>query len=368
MKKVIYSSIIASFLVSKEVMGGGTFDSITSTTTLIERKSPKIFFSLSKVNDTIDIFGVKDTELKGSNLKSSSIGDMSGYSLSIKYPFKKNFMFFLKNERQNIEYYDTKIKNNRIDTFLRYHLMSYKTFFSGFSFDIGFVSNTLNDFQVNDKNSLNSFIKKAFPNKNVSLKYSDGTTKFFGAPFPSPKGYYLAQNNKMTKLKQTPYLSFYNTNDKSLYLRVLTGFNTKSYIFDIYAGYKKTKIKSYIGTTNEIIKYAQDRGITIQTDLDRSEEMYFAGFNHIFIYKKIMIEFNYEYEKFSRDKKLDYIDYNHIVKSFIGYRHKRYIYFIGGKLMLRQFNGQIPYLYNKYTQTTYDHKYGYAVIGVGYRF
>jgi len=40
----------------------------------------------------------------------------------------------------------------------------------------------------------------------------------------------------------------------------------------------------------------------------------------------------------------------------------------GVKLMYRQFNGEIPYLYNTYTQSTFDHKYGYVRFGIGYRF
>ncbi|MNN81568.1 hypothetical protein D3C81_1984060 [compost metagenome] len=36
--------------------------------------------------------------------------------------------------------------------------------------------------------------------------------------------------------------------------------------------------------------------------------------------------------------------------------------------MLHQFNGVIPYLYNKYTKNKYDKKYGYAKVGFVYNF
>ena len=36
--------------------------------------------------------------------------------------------------------------------------------------------------------------------------------------------------------------------------------------------------------------------------------------------------------------------------------------------MFQQFNSSLPYLYNKYTQTQFDKKYGFAKFGLAYKF
>jgi hypothetical protein len=43
-------------------------------------------------------------------------------------------------------------------------------------------------------------------------------------------------------------------------------------------------------------------------------------------------------------------------------------FYVGGKLMSNQFNGEIPYFYTSYTKTTFDHKYGYAKTGLIFKF
>jgi hypothetical protein len=90
-----------------------------------------------------------------------------------------------------------------------------------------------------------------------------------------------------------------------------------------------------------------------------------AGFNYTLEGSKTIYEFGFEYDKFIRDDGLDYIDYNYIFDLSITRLLNEHIALsLGSRIMYRQLNGQIPYLYNKYSQNSYDHKYGYAFAGI----
>jgi len=94
-----------------------------------------------------------------------------------------------------------------------------------------------------------------------------------------------------------------------------------------------------------------------------------AGFNYTLESKDFIYEIGFEYDKFIRDEGLDYIDFNYIIDADISYKlSKQILLFAGAKIMYRQLNGEIPYLYNEYSQTSYDHKYGYTKYGLQYSY
>ena len=73
--------------------------------------------------------------------------------------------------------------------------------------------------------------------------------------------------------------------------------------------------------------------------------------------------------RFFRDDALDYLDSNSILGlDFNWYVTDRLVFTIGGELYHRQLNGIIPFLYNEYTQTTFDHTYGRMNLGIAYLF
>jgi len=182
--------------------------------------------------------------------------------------------------------------------------------------------------------------------------------------------------------------SLINTNDNSKYIRFLTGYYNKNSIFDFYIGYKTTKINTILTLNNlnklkelykelEVFASKYDKDISdskslldeIEQNLARDEKMYMLGMNYTLESKRFIYEFGLEYDKFIRDSGLDYIDFNYVLDMDIAYKYsKNTLLFTGAKILYRQLNGEIPYLYNQYTQTSYDHKYGYARFGVQYSF
>jgi len=327
--------------------------------------------SLLKIDDKIDIFNIKEQEL-GSSSRYDAVGDLLGFNIGARYGITDSLMVSYSRTCQQIDYSSNKIYNHRDDLFLRYNLFQspHSFFNSGISVDVGFEQNRLDDFYLNDLTTINNLIKKILPNKQAEIIHSDGITTVGDDPFPLQEGYYALFDGTTTQLKEKkPYIALVDTYDRSLYFRVLSGFYGSSYMTDFYAGYKRTKINNLVTTTDELIGLAKDAGLNLVKNLDRYEDTLFLGFNHSLAYAKYLFEFNYEFEKFFRDEGLDYIDYNHIINASISYLLTDKLSInIGGKFMYRQLNGQIPYLYNQYTQTSYDHKYGYAKLGVVYSF
>jgi hypothetical protein len=341
-------------------------------TLTIPKGSLSTTLSIQLMNDTIDVLNIKESEFGNSN-KYDAIGDLMGGEVKFKYGITDKLMVGLEASRQDIDYASNTITNNKQDLFFRYNIFQYPLAFlnSGISVDAGFVRNKLDDFYMRDINTINDMIKRRFPNKNAKLRYADGVNAWTGEPFPRAKGYYTIFNGAPDPqpLNNDPYMSLENTKDESLYYRFLTGFYTNSTIIDFYVGVKQTKIKTLINTTQEIKNRGLAKGYDLEKILDRDEIMYMVGFNQTIEKDKFIYELGIEYDRFARDAGLDYIDFNYIVDADISYKlNNKMILFMGGKIMYRQLNGQIPYLYNEYSDTSYDHKYGFARFGIQYNF
>lgn len=305
------------------------------------------------LNDVVDMLNFKSKEFDSST--ANAIGDMDGYKAKLTYGISDNLMVRYTIARENFEYSGNKIKNTMNEIFIRKNLFQ-KDSFSGVSFDIGAISNQLGDYYISDIDDINELSKRYYPEKDYKLELSNNSL-------------YAISGNNTTTLYYNPWVGLEDTNDMSFYCRAITGLNSKNKILDLYVGIKKTKINNKIVANQELVDVAASYDINIEKNLARDEIMYFTGVSGSYDGKIFGIEYSYEYNKFKRDSGLDYVDYNHIIDVTLDYKYsKDLVFYTGGRAMYRQLNGQIPYLYNKYTQTTYDHKYGYARAGIIYRY
>lgn len=339
-------------------------------TQTIQKNQIELSLEYALLNDTIDILKLKQSEFGNSTL-ADSVGDLKAYGIKLRYGILEDLMLNATLSKQNILYYDEELSNTKIDIFLRYNIFheSLAYFNSGISFDIGYTSNKLDDFYLSDIDSINLLIQRFVPNQLASLIYSDGTTLLPNNPFPLPEGYYAQFNNIISPLSETPTVSMIETADTSFYTRFLFGFYNKYNIMDFYLGFKKTTIENTLTANQEILALAQAAGFDITRVLDRDESMWFFGFNYSLNAGKFIYELNYEYERFLRESGLDYVNYNHVLQATLSYMITNDLLInVGAKIFYRQLNGEIPYLYNSYTQTTFDHKYGFTTFGVQYKF
>lgn len=317
----------------------------------------------NRINDTIDILDLKQKEL-GSTSNFGSIGDANGLDLSLAYGIDEFYSLFYNYEHLSLNYIDSKLKNNKNDLFAK--VVIYRNpmaFFETFTADIGYVRNSSSNLDIKDSTQLNKMIQKVNPIPGLSIdgsviRYKDNTLTFTDAK---------------TNTAISPFVRIGDLSDSSLYLRLLTGMHYNTNIFDFYAGLKYTSINTQITVepkSNTRLQSILKNGGYHPVTLDRHEKTFFIGSNYTVEFSNFIFETNYEYLViWGRDDDIKKTNDNHIINSALSYIvNKNLLVFIGGKLMLHQFNGVIPYLYNKYTKNKYTKKCGYAKIGFVYNF
>ena len=325
----------------------------------LPKNTLEIKSSYLKVNDTIDVLNVKEQELGALN-RFGSMGDMDGYEIELRYGVTSYNIIFFNYQRWNIDYAGSTLKNNTIELFNRYRLINQNSFLDSLSLDIGFTHNYSKPINIKNDELLNSMIKKIRPNTSIVLDKGDiisgDTTLAF-------------YDNEWNKIY--PYLSISNLKSKSYYVRALIAKQlTANTLIDVYIAAKYTDIRTGIllepKENSYLNKFIGEFKIP---NLNRTEKSINIGFVTTLYVKKFTMEFNYEYNKIYRDKELRYMNHSHIIEASISKKiYNNFLLYIGGRLMLQQFNTDLPYLYNKYTQTQFDKKYGFAKIGLVYSF
>ena len=329
----------------------------------LEKGDVGIKINYNRINDTIDIFDIKQKEL-GSTANFGSIGDSSGLDLSLAYGATEFYSLFYNYEHLNLHYIDSQLKNNKNDLFLKVNIYrNPMAFFETFSADIGYVRNSADDLDIKDSTQLNKMIQKVNPIPGLAINGS----------VISYNGKQLIYYDAVTNKPISPFVRIGDMKDNSFYLRLLTGFSYETNIVDFYTGLKYTSINTTVSIEphdKEPMRTQLQNAGYEDVNLDRNEKTWFLGFNYTVEFASFIFDFNYEYLTiWGRDDTVQETDDNHIINSALSYIvNKDLLFFVGGKLMLHQFNGVIPYLYNKYTKNKYDKKYGYAKIGFVYNF
>jgi hypothetical protein len=366
-RKIVMLSALAATLFSQSL--GATEHALT-TSDIRSFPLPQdrigIRANYNRINDTIDIFDIKQKEL-GSTAKFGSIGDSSGLDLSLAYGASEFYSFYYNFERLNLHYIDSTLKNNKNELYAKVNIyQNPMAFFETLSADIGFVRNSASDLDIKDKTQLNKMIEKVNPIPGLTI---DGSTIKY-------KNSAITLLDPVTNKAVSPFVRIGDMADNSLYLRLLTGFHYETNIVDLYSGLKYTSISTRVSLEPEKVIEASAINNTLKNkgyapvDLDRNEKTFFLGFNYTVEFSSFIFDFNYEYLTiWGRGDDIKKTDDNHIINSALSYIiNKNLLVFVGGKLLLHQFNGVIPYLYNKYTKNKYDKKYGYAKVGFVYNF
>ena len=323
---------------------------------VLPKNSLEVQMSYLKVNDALDIFHLKEKQFN--NL--GSIGDMDGYHLALRYGVTNKDSIFVSTQRWNIDYIDSTLKNNKYTAFNRYELIDApKAFLNSLSFDIGFEQNSATPIKVANDRFLNALLKKMKPNSKIKVDNGNILLDDTSITFYDKKG------NKIY-----PYIALNNLKSNSYFTRVLIGkeFSKKS-LLDFYLGFKYTTITT--GTSfypNNSLTNSMLKNHTMP-NLNRDEKDVQVGFSYFLQVWRVIGEFNYEFNKMFRDSDVSYLDKSHTVDASLALKvTKNSLVYVGGKLMLEQFNSAIPYLYNRYTKTQFDHRYGFAKFGFIYKF
>jgi hypothetical protein len=103
---------------------------------------------------------------------------------------------------------------------------------------------------------------------------------------------------------------------------------------------------------------------------NRMDSIFFGGIEANYLWNnRLEIGATYKYSYINRVSSLEDKINNYVTTLNLNYKlNKNITLFLGGKIMFYQFNGEIPYLYTKYNQGSFAHKYGFVDIGVIYSF
>ena len=317
----------------------------------------KIFiFEYQKSNKTLDIFHLRDDDISKTF---GGVGDLDGIKLKTYYGIKNNFTSIGEFQFQKIEYGDGNLKNFFLKLDAKKLLFTNLDKTNAFSVDIGIKINKAQDITYDNPKYLETLAKKFLNVKNVTiLNNKIGVVKNDGT-------------TEILNLKSPPSITISNMKDFTPFINFTVEKEFQYAFFSVFTGISYTKIytdiKANINPADESTKEKISK-YNLSKNLDRDEKTLNIGFN-ITTKTPIIMELSYQYLRIFRDKDLDYINYNHIIDlDFIKPINDNIFIYLGGKLLYRQFNGVIPYLYNKYSQTTFDHKYGWARVGIGYCF
>ena len=312
----------------------------------------RIGLSFGKVNDAIDVFDVRKQEVGGS-LNAVGLGDYDHYGGFLNLGLADTLMASGSYLHRFIQYGHGTISIHSYEFFIR------KSFWSVLSIDFGVRGNILDGEKVKNVDDINFYIHRYNPNVSIEVDpyYIWFTKKTETGEITS--GVAKGEN---------PYVSLYDSWDLTNFLRLTVGKTYRKFQPNIFIEYGKTDIHGKIDTN---LKYYVPKGFEdslpeLPVNLNRDETYLKLGFNSFLKTPfNTLTYFEYYYLMLFRDDGLGYEHYNHVFRLEVNYFFNRHLVLsLGGIYLHRQLNGIIPLLYNKYTQTTFDHKYGWAEAGI----
>jgi len=310
--------------------------------------------SYLRVNDDLDFLNMRESELGTLSKYGSTIGDMSGYEAEIGFGLSDKDSIFLNFQEWNIDYGGSKLSNKKIELFNRFNLVSNQfSYINSLSFDIGYIMDFANRVEITNSGLMNSMIKKVSPNSDYSIS-DNGTILKNGSE--------TTIYDKDSGNKISPSVAIDNLLSNSYYLKILAGKKiSRRSILNLYSSYYYVDIQSDVKISKELL---QNFSVA---NLNRSEHILNLGVSLISEFKYLIFEINYEYNKIYRDN-LEYMNYSHNLDIAISKPiTKNLLFFVSGKMMFQQLNRDIPYLYNQYTESQFDKKYGFAKFGLIYK-
>ncbi len=323
--------------------------------------------SYGMVNDTIDIFDVKGKELKtiGKKFAVSGLGNYYDLPIRLNYGLTERLSILSNFTYRWIDYGSSKLKVKSYCLGLRRNLRGEEGgLFPSISFDFGTRGNIANDQTFTDPFQINYYINKMIPE--LSTKLSTEVNEHVWLKYET--------ENMIIKHK-IEEVDIRNMKDYNIYWRITLGKTTEHFYPNIFFEYGRNWIRTKVGQNliENVIDYLPDEykdRLLKLSNLNRNEGYWKIGISLLIKTPfKTLTHIEYDYVSVNREKELDYEPKNHIIKIDINYSFRKNVIFtIGGIYLNRQFNGVLPFMYNRYSQTTFDHKYGWAKIGLTFLF
>lgn len=312
------------------------------------------------MNDTVDIFDIRDEEIESvnRNLQSTTLGDLNGGRLLINYGLLSLTTLHGEYTYRNVDLSVSDFQVHSLELSVRQGLLGYES--KGWplvALDAGVRLNFGEDIHFDQIDRINSVLRLVNPDLSINdtgsdLVFSDGTN-----------------NYEVSKAGRDPLkASIEDLLDHTWFIRLTVGKPLGPVLPNLFAEYGHNEIDSRI--TSNIDQYLPASIFpavsALPLELDRSENYWKVGCNlHFSLPFDLQGYLEYHYLRMDRDNGLDFVDYNHVVKGNLAYFLTDYLAInLGASYYSRQFNGVIPFLYNEYTQTGFDHDYAFVHMGL----
>jgi hypothetical protein len=322
------------------------------------------------INDSVDVLGVRKDEYEklSSVDRATAPGDLWGVRLMFNYGLFKNTTLMSSFQYRSQDYGFDAVGIKTFDLSLKQSLFNENDLhFPNLAFDVGLRFNSAESIIYNDQSELNAIVQRLSPGTNIRIRIDENFV-WFDQEINGDQFSFGARRQG----RPDPQVIIRDLWDFSSYVRLTIGRNWNRFFPNLFVEYGYTEISSEVDTTftEYIPDEFKDDLPRFPIDLSRSENYVKAGMSlQIKLPFRTLFQLEYDYLKLYRGDNLDYMDNNSIIKMDISYfSTPKLVFNIGGIYFERQLNGEIPLLYNRYTQTTFDHPYGYVHIGLTYFF
>jgi hypothetical protein len=323
-----------------------------------------------RINETIDILDVRENDYAKLNSadRATTPGDLWGVRLMLNYGLFDRTTLISSFQYRHQDYGFDAMGIKTVDLAVKQGLLDGRDrWFPGLALDAGIRFNWAAATLYNDQKEINAIVQRMSPGTNVKIRI-DQNFVWFDQEFDDGR----ISLGTRRQGRPDPQVSIGDLKDFSSYMR-LTGGKIWGHFFpNLFIEYGHTEISSNVDTTltEYIPEDFHDDLPRFPIELSRSENYIKSGMGlSIKLPFKTLFQLEYDYLKLYRDDNLGYMDDNNIIKADISYFvSPALVLHLGGIYFERQLNGEVPFLYNKYTQTTFDHPYGYANIGLIYYF
>lgn len=312
------------------------------------------------MNSAVDIFDFRGEEIDtiDPNLRSESLGDLNGGRLIVNYGLFSRTTLHGEYIYRDVDLSFSDFQVHSLEFSLRQGILGYGAdrgprvaLDAGVRLDFG------EDIRFGNIKRINSIIRRIDPELSVDdidshLVFTRGDDQLF-----------------VTKTGRDPLeVSVEDMEDHTLFIRLNAGAPFGPVFPNLFAEVGRSEIDSRV--TSNVAQYIPVSFATAVDDLplslDRTENYWKVG-GDLLVALPFGLQGNLEYYylRLDRDESLDFVDYNHVLKGNLAYfLNDRIAINLGGTYYRRQFNGVIPFLYNKFTQTGFDHDYGVVHLGL----
>ena len=316
------------------------------------------------MNDTVDLLDIKESRMSSvsSTFSGDSIGDLKGGQLLVAYGLSDEWLLSGGYVYRDL---DVTVSNFEIDSYelaltKRFNLDETDSLYAFLV--LGGRYDTSTDFSTSNVAEIDYFAKKLGGNYSVSekpgrIEISDGNITL-SSPIVNRDG----------SLKQPLTLSMQDSTDYSVFIRGGVGKRWQQVNLSLFAEVGYSDIQGDFDQNLDLYGVDSDNNLvaTLDQGLDRDENYAKAGFD---LYYEtgfgVAANLSYSYIVLDRDEGLNDFDTNHVVEGdLILWLNRHLALDVGAAYYSRQFNGVVPLLYNKYTQSSFDHDYGVVHCGL----